>query len=280
MLRPTALAVCTALAATLLAPAGARAAEPTRVLVTAFEPFGGREINNSARIAEALQNAKAVYGPDVEIELCILPVVYDAGAAKAKDCYEKMAVKPDAVISLGEAGCDLRLETAAHNEDDTPGFPDNAGNVRDGKPILANGPKSIGFDLPVQQMFCALDAGAQDAADVSKTPGGFVCNNTAYLLANYFKGTGVRYGFVHVPAASCSDEAADPAANGARLAGMIRGMAEHDTGNVSTDVVPHCSNDTRLPTDSQTIANILDSLREGSAKECEKRFLEELKKRL
>lgn len=268
------------LAATLLASATALGADPTRVLVTAFEPFGGRDVNNSARIAEALKNAKAVYGPDVEIELCILPVVYDEGAAKAKACYERMMPKPDAVISLGEAGCDLRLETAAHNDDDTPGFPDNAGNIREGKPILADGPKSIGFDLPVQQMFCALDAGAQDAADVSKTPGGFVCNNTAYHLANFFQGTGVRYGFIHVPAASCSDEAADPAANGRRLAGMIRGMAEHDTGDVSTDVVPHCSNDTRLPTDSQAIANILDSMREGAAKECEKRFLEELKKRL
>lgn len=271
----------------LLAGTGGRAhaeangAPRERILITAFDPFGGSDRNNSWDIARAIEDARDVYGDDVEIVLCRLPVVYDQGAAAAKACYESMEPKPTTVISLGEAGCSVRLETAAHNLDDTPGFPDNDGQIRNGNPILPDAPASIGFDLPVQEMFCSVSPDDADHVTVSETPGGFVCNNTSFHLANYFAGEDVQYGFVHVPNSRCSEERRDPVRNGRILAGMIRTVVDYDREEVpETHVMPHCSNEARLPTDRSTLDGLLGALEDVGAKECEQEFLRALRERL
>src|SRR4051812_45623816 len=148
-------------------------------MLTGFEPFDGRAKNNSWEIASAVAAAKRELGNDVVVSTCLIPVVYDSAAHAAESCFAAEAVKPDVVISLGEAGCQLRMETAAHNVDDTPGFPDNAGNIRTSSPIEPGGPAHVGFNLPVPEMYCALSSAKKKDTEVSATPGGFVCNNTA-----------------------------------------------------------------------------------------------------
>lgn len=263
-------------------PAGAPEPAPRRrIVVTAFEPFGGRAVNNSARIAEALRTSAAL-PPDLDVTVCLLPVVYDVAAARARECIDALDGPPERVVSLGEAGCQLRLETAAHNRDDTPGFADNAGNVRTGHTIVPGGPASIGFDLPVQDLYCALPPEDRQDLDISKTPGGFVCNNTAYLLATHFRGTGIRYAFVHVPASDfCGAEAADPTANAARLARMLGHVEARERVSPSgTYALPHCSNEERLPTTLEEISRAASSILDAAGQaECQREFLDRLKKR-
>src|SRR4051794_15162016 len=69
------------------------------VLITAFEPFAGRKINLSYEVAKRVQ----IEG--VDIELCLLPVVYDRAAEVAEACYESILAKrakPAFVLSMGE----------------------------------------------------------------------------------------------------------------------------------------------------------------------------------
>ena len=252
-----------------------------RIVVTAFDPFGGREINNSARIAEELRKSQDL-PPGVEITVCILPVVYDQGAAAANACIDALPEPPEIVVSLGEAGCSLQLETAAHNQDDTPGFPDNAGNIHEDRTIIEGAPASIGFDLPVQDLYCALSPEERSQVMVSESPGGFVCNNTAFHLANRFRGTSTRFSFVHVPASGCPEARVDPAANARTLARMFGNLLERErTERPVTYALPHCTNTERLPVSLEELARAADSIGEAAEQsECEREFLERLKTRL
>lgn len=49
----------------------------------------------------------------------------------------------------------MRLEVQAHNYDDTPGFADNAGKVREKQVIEAGGPENELLTLPVADLYCA-----------------------------------------------------------------------------------------------------------------------------
>ena len=266
--------------------AGARALRasppPLKVMITGFEPFDGRARNNSWDVAQAVAADTHDLGPDVQVTTCRIPVVYDAGAAAAESCFEKMDEKPDVVISMGEAGCQLRMETAAHDKDDTPGFPDNAGNVREGTPIDKDGPASIGFNLPAPDMYCALSGKQRKNTEVSETPGGFVCNNTAYHLARYFDGKPVQYGFIHVPASDCDAAVADPQVTAKQVAKMLKDLGAFDAkpADAVNASLPHCSNDARLPTDMDAMTSLMAALKDVSDKDCRKEFLERLKERL
>jgi pyroglutamyl-peptidase len=251
-----------------------------RVMLTGFEPFDGRPQNDSWEIANATAAAKRDLGDDVVVTTCHLPVVYDTAAHVAESCFDQLGAKPDVVISLGEAGCQLRMETAAHNKDDTPGFPDNAGNIRSGIPIEPGGPDHLGFNLPAPEMYCALNNEQKDGTEVSETPGGFVCNNTAFRLGRFFEGQPVQYGFIHVPASSCSN--ANPKRDGKILAKMLRRLAKYDDEDLQDPLasLPHCSNDMRLPTDSDGAASLISTLSDLSQGDCRREFLERLKERL
>jgi pyroglutamyl-peptidase len=247
-----------------------------RVLITAFEPFDGRAENNSTRIA-AVMKAHPELFQDIEITVCTLPVVYDEAAAKALACLDAMPEKPDAVISLGETGCKIQLETSAGNLDDTYG-PDNAGNIRSHHTIVEGGPARIGYDLPMQAMYCTLTEEQRKAVEPSTTMN-FVCNNTAYLLASKLRGTGIRFGFVHVPTtASYCGNASDPGANAGLIAQMMNGAFAHQrTEHATTYALPHCSNEEALPTSLDELRRVTESIDAAEeAAACEKEYLEKL----
>ena len=184
-----------------------------KVMITAFEPFGGHSRNGSAMVAETLvslnQNQNCI-----EYDYCLLPVEYENGSSRAIDCFKKMRVKPDLVISMGEGGCEINLETGAHNVDDTPGFPDNAGKTFNGQVIEKNAAAYELLTLPVADMFCASDIEPKEkAAPIapSVSPGKYVCNDVAYRLGRYLKPQRIPFGFIHVPPEYCGKNLDDTA---------------------------------------------------------------------
>ena len=202
----------------ILAQMSAAQAQDFKVLLTSFDPFGGSPNNNTQAIVAELSQMAAQLGASVVIQSCNLPVVYDAGAEAAMDCVRKGT--PDLVISMGEAGCFLQIETAATNLDKSPGFPDNSGLIRNGTAIVAGGPLRSGFNYPVQSMYCALGA-TSPPVKVSIDPGAFVCNNTAYHLSQDLKAKGIPFTFIHVPNTRCVPAQVDPKKNAQVLAKMI-----------------------------------------------------------
>jgi pyroglutamyl-peptidase len=210
------------------------------ILLTSFEPFGKRDTNLSHEVAQRI-------GKRVKVEICRLPVVYDRAAERAVECYEEMNPKPTLVLSLGEGSCAVRLETAATNWDNAPKMADNAGVLRSGSKIVAAGADRIGFTLPVQEMYCGIPAGERGRVVASISAGNYVCNNTAYRLARYFRDKPVQFGFVHVPHSDCEPAVRDPAKNAEIIAGLIERVLAYDAGPARDSNFPHPSNRVALP---------------------------------
>lgn len=171
------------------------------ILISYFDPFGGKPTNNSEVIAKLI--ADTIDTSKVTITLCQIPTVYDKGFEVLSDCIHGLDKPADAVISLGEAGCKkLKIETRGINRDKSYG-PDNDGIERNNTTIIPNGPKSIGVTLPVDKAYCALSTEQKKYAFISNSAGSFVCNNTTYHALDKLD---LPYTFFHVPAASCTNE--------------------------------------------------------------------------
>ena len=165
-----------------------------KILVTAFEPFGGRGRNQSL---EVMARLKAPAG--ARLIKARLPVSGRAVSAKVTALLKKH--KPDIFISLGlaagEAG--LRVERFGVNILDY-GIKDNAGWRPEGAPVRAKGPAAYVVTLdPVKLAAAARRAGMP--AYVSNHAGGYVCNTTIYsaLCAIEEAGLHTKYAFLHLP---------------------------------------------------------------------------------
>ena len=111
------------------------------------------------------------------------------------------AVKPDAVICVGQAGgrFDFNVERIAINVDDAR-IPDNEGKQPIDVKIFEDGENAYFASLPIKAMVEeAKKAGVP--ASVSNTAGTFVCNHIMYSLLYYINKNklNIRGGFIHVP---------------------------------------------------------------------------------
>ena len=172
-----------------------------RILVSCFEPFGGREENASARAVLALPERLG----SARLIPCSLPVVFGESARvlfeRASEC------RPHAIVCVGEAGgrSALTPERFAVNRMDAR-IPDNSGSRPRGKAILPGGPSKLATLLPVEAMAEAIRQ-AGYPAELSDSAGTFVCNDLFYrLLAHRFT-PDIPRGFLHVPAepSECTD---------------------------------------------------------------------------
>jgi pyroglutamyl-peptidase len=165
-----------------------------RILLTAFEPFGGDDLNPSREIALAL-DGQLIEGARVcAVEL---PCVF-GGALQALDrALEE--TQPVLAVSLGLAAgrAGLSVERVAINVDDAR-IADNAGAQPVDAPVVPGGPAAYFSTLPVKAIVQTLREQGLEAA-VSQTAGTFVCNHVFYGLQHRLAGCGVRSGFVHVP---------------------------------------------------------------------------------
>lgn len=145
------------------------------ILVTAFEPFGGKQYNESLTILNRLS---------IDFEKHVLPVDI---TKIAKVLYQKDLSQYDFVIMLGEADRDyISLEQYAYNELNMR-IADNAGNQIIGQEIIPGG-------LTFETKLDILRYADGQEVRISTDPGRYLCN-MAYYLAS-MKTTNVI--FIHV----------------------------------------------------------------------------------
>lgn len=167
-----------------------------RVLISGFAPFGGRTINPTALLIEALNNHEITYPSELEVKGIILPVTFADSYIELKKYVDSF--NPDVVISFGQAGgrASIELENLAVNKIKAD-IQDNAGKMPE-QLINPIGADSYLSTLPLQGLEGALkDAGLP--VKVSNSAGLFVCNYLFYRLMEENQTTFRLCGFIHVP---------------------------------------------------------------------------------
>ena len=132
------------------------------ILITAFEPFGGKTWNASSMILKRL---------NVQADKLELPVSID----QAKQAIEHLDVsKYDTILMLGEANRDyLSLEQFAYNEIDMR-IPDNQGLQIKQQPI---------DDGTTVQTKLDLHRWVKPGIQLSDDPGRYLCNYVYYQMS-------------------------------------------------------------------------------------------------
>ncbi len=169
-----------------------------RLLVTAFDAFGGDETNASSIVLGKLSDMVG----DVEIIKLIVPTVYKKCAEIAwQKAKEERA---DAVLALGQAGgrCAITPEKRGVNYANAE-MCDNAGVRLKCAKLCEDGEEEYLSTLPVQKMADAVKKCGIEAY-VSDNAGGFVCNSMLYLLLKFAHEdkSGVKCAFMHLPYAA------------------------------------------------------------------------------
>ena len=165
-----------------------------RILLTAFEPFGGETLN------PALETMKRVRAPEgVELIRLEVPTGFRLSSETVLPAIEK--TKPDAIVCLGQAGgrSAITPERVAINIDDAS-ISDNYGEKPCDRVIEPDGENAYFSTLPVKEIAYALKA-AGIRSEVSNTAGTFVCNHLMYCVLHYVSENGLNIpaGFIHVP---------------------------------------------------------------------------------
>ena len=156
------------------------------ILLTAFEPFDGKERNASAEVLRLLPDR--IGGNDVRKML--LPVVFGKAAELV------LRQEADACFLLGEAGSRTKVtpEIRAKNHRDAR-IPDNAGNMPAGEEIMPGGPEEYRTRVAAIRIAARMRTEGYDI-EASEDAGAFVCNDTFY-------GVGIRrrepVEFIHCP---------------------------------------------------------------------------------
>lgn len=166
-----------------------------KLLITAFDPFGGEKINPASEAMKALPD----YILDAQIIKLEIPTVFHQSKEMVYQFMQEY--RPDVVLNLGQASgrSALTPERIAINQDDAR-IPDNNGQQPVDQPIQEEGPAAYFSTLPLKAMVKKiLDTGLP--AQVSNSAGTFVCNHimyqTLHLTATEFPQT--KAGFMHVP---------------------------------------------------------------------------------
>ncbi len=169
-----------------------------KILVTAFDPFGGETINPAY---EAVRKLQAPVGAElIRLEV---PTVFGRSIEVLEQAMERE--RPDAVVCVGQAGgrSAITPERVAINLMDAS-IADNAGHIPVDMPVVEGGENALFSTLPVKAMVKAIqDAGIP--AQLSNTAGTFVCNQLLYgllhLCRHRFPNT--KGCFIHVPFLPC-----------------------------------------------------------------------------
>ncbi len=166
-----------------------------RILITAFDPFGGESVN-PAREAMNLLPPEIGGAQMLKLEL---PTAF--GEAGELVCREMDRLRPDAVISLGQAGGRKAVtpERVAINVADAR-IPDNRGRQPVDQALVPGGPAAYFSTLPIKVMVERI-RGEGLTGEVSNSAGTFVCNEVMYRALHHAAETmpHVRCGFLHVP---------------------------------------------------------------------------------
>ena len=166
-----------------------------KLLLTAFDPFGGDAIN------PALEAVKLVADKIGRFDIVKLevPTVFRKSIDTVAKAIEEE--KPDVVLCIGQAGgrFEITPERVAINVDDAR-IKDNEGNQPIDIKIFEEGENAYFTTLPIKAMVEAIREANLPAA-VSNTAGTFVCNHLMYgvLYTLAKKYPHIKGGFTHVP---------------------------------------------------------------------------------
>lgn len=162
-----------------------------KILLTAFEPFGGDTVNASLDVARAVRDLWA--GPG-ELVTATLSVSFERAPRELLTAIEEQ--RPDAVVCLGEAGGrDVVTPERWAGAVADARIPDNDGS-QPRMLALDDGPDRIGSRLDTDALVVAL-ARAGTPARASDDAGRFVCNAVYRAVLRHFEGPAT---FIHVPA--------------------------------------------------------------------------------
>lgn len=166
-----------------------------KILVTAFDPFGGEAINPAL---EAVKRLPSMIG-NTEIIWCEVPTVFYKSATVVQQVIEKE--KPDAVLCIGQAGgrTAITLERVAINIDDAR-IPDNDGQQPIDTRIQQAGESAYFSTVPIKRIVQALRQQGIPA-QVSNTAGTYVCNHLMYQVLYMAQTIEHEFlaGFMHIP---------------------------------------------------------------------------------
>ena len=159
------------------------------ILLTAFEAFGGDDIN------PALLAVSKINDPDV-VKL-FLPVEYETASRLLAIRID--ALKPDAVICIGQAGGRTAVTPELYGVNlRSAKSPDNTGRICDGEKIVEGGPNKLETSFNARAIADAL-AASGIPSQVSESAGTYVCNDVLYSLMYKLQNTQIPRGFIHVP---------------------------------------------------------------------------------
>ncbi|MGI6506926.1 MAG: pyroglutamyl-peptidase I [Saccharofermentanales bacterium] len=166
-----------------------------KILLTAFEPFGGETMNSAMETMRACDTSAL----SAEVRRLEVPTVFYESIEVVQQAIRDF--HPDVILCLGQAGgrSALTPERVAINVNDAR-IPDNGGRQPVDEPIFVDGPAAYFSSLPLKAMIASIQA-AGVPASVSNTAGTFVCNHLMYgvlhtLAQNCPTCIG---GFMHLP---------------------------------------------------------------------------------
>ena len=160
-----------------------------KILITAFEPFGGATTNITQDVLSALPR----YIGKAEVIKQCLPVSFERAPIALREIITEH--NPDMLLLLGQCpdGENIRLERFAINMmDSTKG--DNDGYIPNEETIYANQPLALQTPLPIKELllFCTDDV---LPVKISNSAGLYVCNRV-YYEALHMQQNAL---FVHIP---------------------------------------------------------------------------------
>ena len=163
------------------------------VLVTGFEPYGGRGINPSTEVVKRL-NGTQIGGAKVVGKT--MPVSFNTLSRNIGALIKE--VEPSAIVSMGLWPGEpvIRLERLGYNCADFE-IPDNEGTFLQDTPLVKGGVGALPSRLPLRAIQQAL-LKAGIPARISNTAGTYLCNATLYTLLSQAP-SNIPCGFVHVP---------------------------------------------------------------------------------
>lgn len=193
------------------------------MLLTAFEPFAGDDINPSWEAAHPLQGWRC---DTARVQVVKLPCVFGRAVQEIEAAIHLH--RPDVIIGTGLAGgsLGLRLERVAINLDDAS-IPDNSGNQPRDQAISSDGPPAYFSTLPLRAIEAALLAEGIPAA-LSYSAGTFVCNHVFYAVMRHLERLGqlqqTPAGFIHLPYLPQQASDKQPTPPSMALDTMMRGL--------------------------------------------------------
>ena len=164
-----------------------------KILLSGFEPFGDRSVNNSWEVAKEFDGAS-------DIDVLKLPVSFNRAHRVVEEALKKQHY--DFVLMLGETSATtdyVRMERLAINYKDSV-KPDNDGIVANDEDLIDGAPKAYFTAFPIKKIF--LDLKNKDhKIKVTNSTGIFVCNSTYYHILHYLSEHNLPQValFVHLP---------------------------------------------------------------------------------